>query len=221
MNVMTLPRTVIGLEYKAVRYPAQLLETKVFAARLAEDNPLRLGFERFLGTLDSTAGKLLADEALSDRGRVLTRRVDVLGKAVALETKAAERKAEADAELRAQNERAAQEKARIQSEHEQQAARLKAEREAEAKALEQRAAARKRADTKAIVDSSQAIIAAERDRLDAEEAKISARVETQTAAPKAQLKAAAKGAQAAAERRADADRLKALRESEKQASNNS
>lgn len=215
MSVLTLPRTVVGLEYKAIRYPAQLLETKVVAVRLAEDNPVRLGYERFLGTLDTTAGKLLADEALSDRGRVLTRRVEVLGKAIALETKAAERKAQADAELRATNEQAAQEKARIQREHEQTAARLKAERDAEAQAVERKAEARKRADDKAIVDSSQAIIAAERDRLDAQKAKIEARVATQTAAPKAELKTAGKNAQAAAEKRADAERLEALREAEK------
>lgn len=217
MNVMTLPRTVIGLEYKAVRYPAQLLETKVVAARLAVDHPVRLGYERFLGTLDTAAGKLLADEALSDRGRALTRRADVLGKAISLEAKAAERKTEADAEFRAKDERAAREKAAVQAEHEQKAARLKAEREAEAKAIEREAEARKRSDENAIVDSSQAIIAAERDRLDAQKAKIEARVATQTAAPKAELKSAAKNAQAAAERRADTERFEALRETEKRA----
>lgn len=217
MSLMTVPRTILGLEYKAVRYPAQLVETKLVAPRFAEDSPVRLSFERFLGTLDTTAGKLLADEALSDRGRVLTRRVEVLNKAVALEAKAAERKAEADAELKAKNQKAAEEKARIQTEHEQAAARLKAEREAEAQAVTRKAEARKRADEKAIVDSSQALIAAERDRLDAQKAKIEARVQTQTAEPKAQLKAASKGAQVAAERREDADRLKALRETEEQA----
>jgi hypothetical protein len=218
MNVLTIPRTIVGLEYKAVRYPAQLIETKVVAARLEEDHPVRLGYERFLGTLDTTAGKLLDDKTLADRGRVLTRRVDVLGKAVALEAKAAERKAEADAEFRAKNEQAAQEKAAIRTEHEQTAARLKAEREAEAKSIERKAQARKRADDKAIVDSTQAIIAAERDRLDEQKAQIEARVQTQTAAPKAQLKDAAKNVQAASARRSDAERLESLREAEKKKS---
>ncbi len=215
MNVMTIPRTIVGLEYKAVRYPAQLIENKVVAAHLSEDHPFRLGYERFLGTLDSTAGKLLADETLTDRGRVLTRRVDVLGKAVALEAKAAQRKAEADAALHAKNEQAAQQKAAVQTEHEQNAQRLRAEREAEAKAIENKAQARKRAADKAIVDSTQAIISAERDRLDAQKSQIEARVEAQTAAPKAQLKDAGKNARAAAERRADAERLETLREREK------
>lgn len=215
MNVMTIPRTIVGLEYKAVRYPAQLLEIKVVAARLAEDHPVRLGYERFLGTLDSTAGKVLADKALADRGRVLTRRVDVLGKAVQLEAKAAERKAEADAQLRAKKQEAAQEKAAITAEHEQTAQRLRAEREAEAKAIENKAQARKRAADKAIVDSTQAVIAAERDRLDAQKAQIEARVQTQTAAPKAQLKEAGKNARVAAERRTDAERLESLRQAEK------
>lgn len=216
MNVLTIPRTLAGLEYKAVRYPAQLVETKIIAARLADDHPVRLSYERFLGTLDSTFGKLLADEALADRGRVLTRRADVLVKAAVLEEKAEQRRAEADAELAARNKKAEQERADIEAEHQREAARLKAERDAEAKALEQKAEARKRADSKTIVESSQAILAAERDRLDAEKAKIEARVKTQTAAPKAQLKAAVNSAEVAQERRADADQLESLRNVVKQ-----
>jgi hypothetical protein len=215
VNVLTVPRTVAALEYKAVRYPAQLLETRLVAVRLADDNPFRLGFERLLGTLDGAAGKLFADEALAERGRFLTRRVEMLEKAIALEVKAAERQQAADAELRAKQEQIEQEKVQVQIEHEREAARLKTERDAEAKAVERKAAARERADADAIVESSQSIIAAERDRLDAEKARIEARVQTQTAAPKAQLKAAGKGAQAAEAKRADADRLAQLRETEK------
>ncbi len=214
MNVLTVPRALVGLEYKAVRYPAQLFETKVIAARFTQDHPVRLGYERFLGKLDRTVGTLLADDLLTDRGRVLTRRVEVLDKAVALETKAAERKAEADAALKARNEQAEQAKAEVQAQHEREAARIKAERTAEAASIERKAMARKKADERAIVDSSQAIIAAERDRLDVEKARIEARVATQTAAPRAQLKAAGKSVQGAAERRAEADRLAALREAE-------
>lgn len=217
MNALTLPRTLVGLEYRAVRYPAQLLETKVVALRLPDDHPFRLGYERILGNLDLTAGKLLADPALTNRGRALTRRVDVLTTAIALEEKANERRSAADAELRAEQQRAQQEKDQIQAEHEREAARLKAEREAEAVALERKAAARQRADDKAIVDSTQAIIAAERDRLDAEKARIEARVAIQTAAPKAQLSAANKSVQAAAKLRADADQLEDVRAATKQA----
>jgi hypothetical protein len=215
VNVLTVPRTLAALEYKAVRYPAQLLETRLVAVRLSDDNPLRLGFERLLGTLDAAAGSLFADESLVARGRFLTRRVEMLEKAVALEAKAAERQATADAELRAQTKKLEQEKEQVQAEHEREAARLRAERDAEAKAIERKAAARERADADAIVESSQSIIAVERDRLDAEKARIEARVETQTAAPKAQLKAARKSGQEAVAKRADADRLTLVREAEK------
>jgi hypothetical protein len=220
VNVLIVPRTLAALEYKAVRYPAQLLETRLIAVRLSDDNPLRLGFERLLGRLDGAAGKLLADQGLAERGRFLTRRVEVLEKAVALEAKAAQRQESAAAELRAQTEKIEQESAQVQAEHEREAARLKAERDAEAKAVERKAAARERADANAIVESTQSIIAAERDRLDAEKARIEARVETQTAAPKAQLKAAGKSVQAVAAKRADADRLAQLRETEKASTNN-
>lgn len=215
MNVLTVPRTLAALEYKAARYPAQVLETRLIAACLSDDNPLRLGFEHLLGRLDGAAGKLFADQGLTVRGRVLTRRVEIISKAVALEAKAAERQQAADAELRARTQQIEQEKAQVQAEHESEAARLTAVRSAEAKAIERRAAARERADTDAIVETSQIIIAAERERLDAQKAKIAARVETQTAAPKAQLKAAGRSAQAAAARRADADRLAQLRETKK------
>ncbi len=220
MNALTVPRTLVGLEYKAVRYPAQLFETKVVAVRLSDDHPVRLGYERFLGNLDLTAGRLLDDDALINRGRALTRRVEVLAKAVALEEKAEERRSAADAELRAEQQKAQQEKDDIQAEHEREAARLKAEREAEAAALARKAEARQRADDKAIVDSTQAIIAEERDRLDAEKAKIEARVAIQTAAPKAQLSSAMKSTQAAATLRADADRLEDVRAAKKRAGRN-
>lgn len=217
MNARTLPKTVIGLEYKALRYPAQLLETKVMAPRLPDDNGLRLAYERLLGRLDSMAGRLLADEALAERGRIVTRRSQVLAKAVQLEEKAAERKAAADQQLREQERQAKQAKAEIQTEHEQQAARLKAERDAASKAIERKSSARKRADSTAIVDSTQQVIAAERDRLDVQEARIEARVETRTAAPKAALKSAAADGRTASQKKADADRLAQLRETSKAA----
>src|ERR1700712_5372954 len=99
-TLTALPRTLLGLEYKAVRYPTQLLETKVLATRFEEDNPFRLAVERVLGTLDGAAGSFLKDDELVTRGRVLTRRVEVLEKAVELEAKAAARKEAADAQLK-------------------------------------------------------------------------------------------------------------------------
>src|SRR4051794_4125600 len=101
MNVLTIPRAVVGAEYTALRFPLTVLEKQVFARYMEEDAPLRLSFERALGTLDSTVGRALADPDLTRRGSVLARRADVLEKAVQLEEKAAARKEQANASLKA------------------------------------------------------------------------------------------------------------------------
>jgi hypothetical protein len=217
MSTLTVPRAIVALEYKALRYPATLLETKVVAARLPEESAIRLGFERLLGRLDSTAGKLLADEDLATRGRVLLRRTEVLEKAVELEAKAAERKQQADAALRAKTEQTKRKKAEVEAEHQREAARLKAERAAEQKAIDDKAAARQRTDESVITDKTERIIREERDRLDAAQAKIEAHVQTQTAAPKAELKQAAAEKAQATGLKNDADRLAELREAKKAA----
>jgi hypothetical protein len=95
MNVLTLPRTVAAIEYKALRLPATLLQKKVVVRFLEQDSKLRLGFEKTLGALDERAGSLLADKALADRGRVLRRRSEILEKAVQLEAVADQRTAAA------------------------------------------------------------------------------------------------------------------------------
>ena len=217
MNILTVPRLVAKLEFKALRYPAQLLETKVVAAYLPQESGVRLAYERLLGALDSRAGALLADEPLSDRGRALSRRGDVLEKAAALEAKAQERAQQAAAELREQTAAAEAEKARIQSDHERKAQQLAVERAAAQKAVHDKAAAREKADKLAIDATVQATLAAERDRLDAKEAAVEARVAAATAAPKAQLSKASKDARTAQERRSDADRLASLAAQEKAA----
>ena len=56
MNVLTVPRAVVKLEYKALRYPSHLLDTKVIAALLPIESGVRLAYERLLGGLDSAAG---------------------------------------------------------------------------------------------------------------------------------------------------------------------
>lgn len=215
MKVLTVPRSAVALEYKALRFPAQLVETKLIAPYLPAESGVRLAFERFLGALDSTAGSLLGDQALADRGRALSRRADVIEKAAVLEDKARARKDEADAQLSKENKEAEAEKARIQQEHERKAAQLKLEREAARKAVEQKADAREKAEAAAITSKAQATIAAERDRLDEQEAKIAARVEARTAAPKAQLKKAVTDTQTAQQKKADADRLAQLAETER------
>lgn len=217
MNVLTVPRTVAAYEYKALRFPAQLLETRLIAAKFPEESTVRLAFERLLGTLDSTAGALFADEALKTRGRALSRRAEIVEKAVELEAKAQQRKQEADATLHAEREQAAADKRRVQQEHDRKAKQIKAEREAAQAAVSQKAKAREKAEDTAIAAKTEATVAAERDRLDAQAASIEARVDVPTAAPKAQLDKAVKDTAAAQKTKGDADRLAQLADAEKQA----
>lgn len=214
MNVLTIPRTAVALEYKALRYPAQLLETKVVAALLPEESSVRLAFERLLGTLDSTAGSLLADQGLKDRGRVLTRRADVVEKAASLEAKAQQRKEQADAQLRAETEQAQAKKAQAEQERKRKAEQLEAGKRAAKAAVEQTAQARKKAEKEAIGSAVDATLAAERDRADEQKARIDGQAQARTAAPKAELKTAVENTQAAQQHKADADRLAELADAE-------
>jgi hypothetical protein len=148
---MSALTTVATLQYKAWRYPAQLVETRLVSTYLPRTSSARLAFERVLGTLDSTAGSLLGDETLQQRGDVLLQRV---------------------------------EKQSIQREHEAEADRLKAERDAEAAAVARKAEQRQRGDGSRPREASEVILAAERDRLDAREARVEARVVTRKGAKK-------------------------------------
>jgi len=74
MNLTTVPRNIAKLEYSAVRLPLTVLESRVFARYLPDESPIRLGLERFLGSLDGAAGRLLGDEAITRRGEALSRR---------------------------------------------------------------------------------------------------------------------------------------------------
>src|SRR5687768_13742500 len=109
MSPLTLPRKAAALEYKLLRLPATLVESTLIT-RLDDESPLRLAYEKALGSVDEKAGKLLDDESLTKRGSALRRRSEVLAKAVALEEKAEARKAEAQQTLQAEKQQAAQER---------------------------------------------------------------------------------------------------------------
>jgi hypothetical protein len=114
MNLITVPRTIAKLEYAAMRLPLNLIERRVFAHYLPEDAPIRLSFERALGSLDSVAGRLLGDPSIARRGEALAHRADFLEKADTLETHAEMRRSEADHELRGEDEKALRSKRQAQ-----------------------------------------------------------------------------------------------------------
>jgi hypothetical protein len=72
MDPATTLRKLGKLEYTAARLPLSLLDACV-VRHWHEDAAARVGFERYLGTLDLLAGRLLTDDAIRERGRLLWR----------------------------------------------------------------------------------------------------------------------------------------------------
>jgi hypothetical protein len=73
MNLFTMSRGMARLEYTAVRLPFTLLDERIVARYWHDQGLFRLGFQRFLGSIDELAGWLLADDDISTRGQALTR----------------------------------------------------------------------------------------------------------------------------------------------------
>ncbi len=215
MNMLALPRNAAALEYKVLRYPSQLIETRVVATLLSEDSTVRLAFERLLGVLDSAAGSLFADQALKDRGRMLTHRAEILEKAVSLETKAAQRKQRADAELRVTTEQAEADKEQARQERQRELQQVSADKHAAKAAVDKAAQDRKAAEKKAIAAETAADVAAERTKAEARKAQIEQRTEAATASSKAELSKAVEDTRAAQQEKADADRLASLAAAER------
>ena len=74
MNFFAVWRSMAKLEYTAVRLPFTVLDERVVARYWHDQGLLRLGFQRFLGSVDELAGRLLADDDICGRGQALTRR---------------------------------------------------------------------------------------------------------------------------------------------------
>ena len=108
MGFSTVPRSMAKLEYSAARLPFTLLEEHVVARYWDDEASVRLGFERFLGSLDGFAGRLLADGDICRRGRALLRRAEFLAKADELDTKAQARRAPAEDKPQAEQAQARQ-----------------------------------------------------------------------------------------------------------------
>ena len=70
MDPATTLRKLGKLEYTAARLPLSFLDACI-VRHWHEDTPARVGFERYLGTLDLLAGRLLTDDAIRERGRLL------------------------------------------------------------------------------------------------------------------------------------------------------
>ena len=206
MGLTTVPRNIARLEYMAVRLPLTLLEEHVVARYWDDEAVLRMGFERFLGSLDGLAGRLLADDDLSRRGQALLMRTEYLANADEPDAQAQLRLMRADEEL--EGERAASRRARDQATAEMDAKLAAAYQQEQ----EDKRRARRTADAQATVKKARAKQAAEKRAAQAEETKqaeqkrISARQARATAASKRRLSDAADKRKSARERRQEADR---------------
>ncbi len=70
MDPATTLRKLGKLQYEVARLPLSLVDACV-VRYWPEDTAARVGFERYLGTLDLLAGRLLADNAIRQRGWLL------------------------------------------------------------------------------------------------------------------------------------------------------
>ncbi|MDP9183002.1 MAG: hypothetical protein M3P04_09545 [Actinomycetota bacterium] len=214
MSMLTIPRKVAAVEYTALRLPFTLLEHRVIG-RLDSESKVRLGFEKALGTVDVTVGRALADPSLRHRGAQLSRRADVLSKAVALEEKAEARRKAADAQLQSAQETADRKRDEAQRRAQLEAKQLLERREAEQRAAEQKAEAAADAKLAVIDEQVQASVDHVEEVLGGRVDAIAQRTQARTAKPKAQLKEAAALTGEAARERKSADRLGELASAEK------
>lgn len=216
MNSMTVPKKAATLQYELVRLPATLVENQLVVRLLDDDSKFRLAYERALGSLDETAGRLLDNETLEKRGAALRRRSDVLATAVALEDKAAARKAEAEQTLQAKKKAVAQERQQANKTRQQgvqQAA--QAERD-EKERLGRETKAREQAEKQNVEQQAAERTEQAKHQAQADKARIAAEERADTAAPKAQFKEAGELAKTAQRRTTQAERLAKLADVEAQ-----
>ncbi len=109
MFIIEIPRTVLRAQYRLVRLPLDLLEQRVLA-RMDTEAPARLLFERSLGALDAAAGNVLGDPQLRRNGVALAQRSADRGRAAQLDLQASALQEQADTQLRAVREEAAEDR---------------------------------------------------------------------------------------------------------------
>jgi hypothetical protein len=100
MKLLSVPFALLRFNYQVARVPLHLIENQL-SARLTADAPVRLFYERSLGTLDVTVGNLLGDAELTTRGAALAERADARGRAAELDAQAADKREQADADFAA------------------------------------------------------------------------------------------------------------------------
>jgi hypothetical protein len=207
MEITDVPFAFLRFQYQLARFPLQLIEQQVVAG-MSSEAPTRLFYERWLGGLDATVGKMLGDPDLEKRGAALIERSDALRRAAQLDATATHLKAKRDKAIEDQKD------ARAVKEREVEEARTAAEERkgaAEEAAQKRTAAAKQQADELA-AQLKRSAEAAKRD----EQAKITAAEQIATAAAESKLDDAQAKRSDAASKRAQADQIEELANLEKQ-----
>ena len=186
MEITDVPFAVLRFQYQLARFPLQLIEEQVVAG-MSSEAPTRLFYERWLGGLDATVGKMLGDPDLEKRGAALIERSDALRRAAQLDATATQNQERADDELKAKRGKAIEDQkdARAVTEREVQEARTAAEERkgAAAEAAQKRTAAAKQQADEHAAQLKRSAEAAKRD----EQATITAAEQKATAAAESKL----------------------------------
>lgn len=209
MNVLEIPLSILKFQYKIVRIPLGLFETKVVDT-LDSEAPARLVYEHTVGALDKKVGTILGDSAIAQRGAEQVKHADDLARAVTLEAEADAAEAAADAKLNtaretAETERVAAEDAAREAAEEARATAEQRKIDAAEEADRQAAAEKKKADD---IEASRAAAAREaaakqKEQIDKTEAAAAAPAE-------AQLADAAEHQDQAEDKKAEAERIEKL-----------
>src|SRR6476659_7855921 len=215
MEITDVPFAVLRFQYQLARFPLQLFEEQVVAG-MSSEAPARLFYERWLGGLDASVGKMLGDPELEKRGAALIERSDALRRAAQLDATATQNQEWADDDLKAKRGKAIEDQkdARVVKEREVEEARTAAEERkgtAAAAAQKRTAAAKQQADELA----AQRMTSAEAAKRD-EQAKITAAEQIATAAAESKLDEAQSKRSHAEGKRAQADQIEELANLEKQ-----
>ena len=214
MSIAQFPLMLLRFQYQVARLPLQLIETR-FVAQMDAEAPVRLWYERSLGMLDTAVGSALGDSAVRQRGATLVERSDALRRAARLDAAAEENAKASEAELEVTREKALQEKQEAFQETTRETEQARAEaqqrkRDAVEKAEEQVVADKKQVDEVA-AQRKKAVDEAKRD----EEAQIEAEQRSAAKAAGAKLEDAQDKRIDAAGKRAQADKIEDLAETEK------
>ena len=215
MEITDVPYAVLRFQYQLARFPLQLFGEQVVAG-MSSQAPTRLFYERWLGGLDASVGKMLGDPDLEKRGTALLERSDALRRAAQLDAAATQNQAQADDLLKAKRDKAIEDQndARAVTEREVEEARRAAEERksaAEQAAQKRTAAAKQQADELA-AQLKKSAEAAKRE----EQATITAAEQKATAAAQSKLDDAQAKRSDAASKRAQADQVEELANLEKQ-----